>query len=313
MHEFCIKLSFSCYIEFNSMLFWLCNTQANYYILAFCRNTLLERGGLLMTNNKTKIIVISTAFLLGVTSLSANSTEVEASTAKTLSTSSYKTTDLNHFRTVLNSKTVYIYSKPSATSKKLQKLPKNSAVIITNKQSGDFTKIRYVFGYAFIKTASLKTATVNTGSPYARTINKVYRYDIPYNKNSTFKNNFTATYTNRYASNKSIQNFWHYSSSPDQKGVEEYETNKGLYVGDIEDGYLSLEVKYPVKKNATWTGAAGKKSTIISTTATVKTKAGTFNKVVIVKNNNDYSYYAPNKGLILLKNKDKKTVFKLIK
>ncbi|GEK33592.1 SH3 domain-containing protein [Kurthia sibirica] len=268
-----------------------------------------------MKNKRPTIIALSATLTLGIASIGTTPTTANANAhlVKSVTTPSYKTTSLKDFRTVKNTSSVYIYSKPSIKSAKLQKLPKNSAVVITSKKSGSFTKIRYIFGYAYIKTAHLSKATPANNAPLARDISKKYHYELPYNNGSRFNNKFNASFTKVYAPNKAVQNFWLYHSEPDQKGVVEFDTTRGLYMGDIENGYLSLAVKYPTRKNATWSGSYGNKSRIISTKSTVKTTAGTFKNVVIVKNSGNYSYFAPNKGLILLKNKHKKTIMKLIK
>ncbi|WLR51300.1 copper amine oxidase N-terminal domain-containing protein [Bacillus tianshenii] len=82
------------------------------------------------------------------------------------------------------------------------------------------------------------------------------------------------------------------------------EDKESLFIGFYEsDG--DIAIKYPAKVGQTWTtGYEGETSTntIISTNATIKTPAGTFNNVVTVKDSDGYySYYAPNVGRVATK------------
>jgi len=260
-----------------------------------------------MKNQLRKTMTAAATLTLGIALLGTHANAI------TTSKTSYQVSSLDKFRTVSNSKTVYIYRSPSATSKKLVKIPKNSAVIIVGPQSKGFSKIQFEFGFAYVKTSDLQKAKARNGTTYARNIQHNYRYELPLNKGTSFKNTFTAKYMKTYAESKALKNFWLYKSEPDNKGIVEYDTAKGLYVGDTDDGYLSLAVKYGAKKGATWKGQYGDTSKVISTTATVKTAAGTYKNVTIVKSNGESSYYAPNKGLIVVKNNKGLTVMKLIK
>lgn len=207
-------------------------------------------------------------------------------------------TSINELRTVKNNKTVYIYSKPTTKSTKNTKLPKNSAVVVTGKTQNGFSQIRYAFSYAYVKTASLSKVSANNSlTSYARDTSKAYKYKNPDLAGSGYKQSFTASYLKKHKAAQSLKNFWYYNSAPGPLAFNEYDTSKGLYEGFIEDGYLTLAMKYPVKKNSTWT-SYGKTSKVISTTKTVKTSAGTYKNVKVVTNNGYTSYYAPNKGLI---------------
>lgn len=219
--------------------------------------------------------------------------------------STYKTVSVEQFREVQPNKTVHIFSKPSANSKKYVKLPKNSGVVVTGQTKNGFSKIRYQFQYAYVKTSALKKVSAKTGTHYARDISKKYRYDVPMNAGSIYARTFTASFLKTYKPSPAVTNFWFYKSSPTQFGITEYDTSKGLYTGDIEDGYLSLSIKYPIKKNLIWSGELGQKTKITQTKATVKTKAGTFKNVVVTQNGKMTYYYAPNKGLIQTKDRGK--------
>lgn len=211
---------------------------------------------------------------------------------------SYKTTSINDLRTVSNKQSFYIYSKASASSTKHDKLPKNSAVVVTGKTSNGFSQIRYAFSYAYVKTSALSKSKSPTSSVrYARDISKSYAYSQPNLAGTGYNKNFTATYYKTHHASKALRNFWYYNSAPSPLAYSEYETKNGLYEGFVEDGYLTLILKYPVKSSSKWS-SYGKTSEIISTKSTVKTLNGTFKNVVVVKNNGNYNYYAPNKGLI---------------
>jgi len=225
---------------------------------------------------------------------------------------SYKSTSLKYFREVKPGLNTIVYSKPSLKSEKMTKIPANSGVVITGQTSKGFSKIRYQFGYAYVKTANLMKASSNTSTKYARNIHQKYHYDLPLNAGSGFARTFYAKYTTTYKYIPAVKNFWHLTSSPDQTSEAEYDTKKGLYVGDMEDGYLSLAIKYPVSTKKSWVGPYGTKTKVISKKNTVKTTAGTFKNVVSVKNGKIVSYFAPNKGLIQVK-ENNKTVLKLIK
>lgn len=220
-------------------------------------------------------------------------------------TNTYKTASLKEFRLVKPNQTVYIYSQPSVKSNKLDKLPNNSAVIVTGKTSNGFSQTRHAFGYAYVKTTALKKAQTNTKKlKYARNISKNYSY-YQFDKNYyNFNRNISAKYHTKYGGNAVVKNFWLFSGTPLTFPTTEYETNSGLYVGNMDYGYLTLELKYPLKKNSTWKADFNQNAKIISTNSTVKTKAGTFKNVVAVKQGSVTNYYAPNKGLI--KNIDSK-------
>lgn len=100
------------------------------------------------------------------------------------------------------------------------------------------------------------------------------------------------------------------------------ETKKGLY-----DSFTNKVISYPIKKGKVWYDKYNEnyKYKIIDSKRTVKTKAGTFKNVIVVKGNDtkskgySVSYYAPNVGIILITRADKTTnykskkVFELIK
>lgn len=240
-----------------------------------------------------KKIAYST-IIFGLTTLAFVAVQSGTTTAKTAS----NVTAVNELRTIKNNQTVYIYSKPTTKSTKNTKLPKNSAVVVTGKTQNGFSQIRYAFNYAYVKTSSLSKVTVNKSSTrYARDTSKVYKYKNPDLAGSGYKQTFTADYLRTHKAAKSLKNFWYYNSELGPLAYNEYDTSKGLYEGFIEDGYLTMALKYPVKKNSTWS-SYGKTSQVISTTTTVKTAAGTYKNVKVVKNNGYTSYYAPNKGLI---------------
>lgn len=244
--------------------------------------------------NITRKQLVYTSIVFGLTTLAFVSLHSETTIAKT----STNITSVNDLRTVKNNQTVYIYSKPTSKSTKNTQLPKNSAVVITGKTQNGFSQIRYAFNYAYVKTSSLAKVTKNSSSTrYARDTSKIYKYKNPDLAGSGYKQTFTSNYFRTHSAAKSLKNFWYYNTAPGPLAYNEYDTSKGLYEGFIEDGYLTLAMKYPVKKNSTWT-SYGKTSKVVSTTETLKTTAGTFNNVKVVTNGGYTSYYAPNKGLI---------------
>lgn len=91
------------------------------------------------------------------------------------------------------------------------------------------------------------------------------------------------------------------------------ETKKGLY-----DSFRTKIISYPVKKGKVWYND-NYKFKIIDSKKTIKTKAGIFKNVVVVKISDsigkDYrvNYYAPNVGTILSSRADKSTNYKVKK
>lgn len=133
--------------------------------------------------------------------------------------------------------------------------------------------------------------------------------------NNIYTYNFFGTkYTNTFVLKDDNQYYWRMHSKGETYLEELIETERGLY--DDDEKVLS----YPIKKNKTWNPEGYATYKIISTNNTVQVKAGTFENVVVVKciDNSEgeddtyiyYNYYAPNVGLILIKENSKDTKFK---
>lgn len=228
----------------------------------------------------------------------------------TVNAATYDTASIKDFRTVHTQTSVY--SKPSQTAKKVGSLRSTEAVVINKNVANGWTKIRFGFETGYVKTSALKKAAANTSTSYAKNISKKYTYTTPQNKGSEFTTQYVAQFKKAMAYNDSSVNFWFYNSEPDAQGVTEYDTAKGLYVGNVDTGKLELAVPYPAKKGTSFKGFDHKKSVVFSTTATVKLHGKTYKNVVIIKNGGQQYYYAPNKGLIQLRENGKALV-KLVK
>lgn len=216
--------------------------------------------------------------------------------ATTASATTYDTASLKEFRTVHTKADVY--SKPSETAKILGSFTPNEAVIIERPVNKTFTKIRFGFDTGYVKTSTLKKAKANKGTTYAKNIEKTYTYVLPQNKGSDYATRYTTAFKRTMNYNDSSVNFWFANSQPDAQGVTEYDTSKGLYVGNVDSGKLELALRYPVKKHATFKSLYGQKAKIIATNQTLKLHKHTYRHVVVVKNGNATYYYAPQVGLI---------------
>ena len=240
-------------------------------------------------------------------SLGLFSTTIATGTANA---ATYDTASIKDFRTVHTQ--VPVYSNPSQTAKKVGSLRATEAVVIEKAVAKGWTKIRFGFDTAYVKTSALKKVTANTGTSYAKNISKKYTYMMPQNKGSEYNTHYIAQFKRTMTYNDSSVNFWFYNSEPDAQGVAEYDTAKGLYVGNVDTGKFELAVPYPVKKGASFKGFDNKKSVVASTNATVHMAGKTYKNVVIVKNDGQQFYYAPNTGLIQLR-ENGHALIKLIK
>lgn len=215
-------------------------------------------------------------------------------------TSTYKTASLKSFKFIQANHTVKIYQKPSTKSKVIETIKKGQGVVVLKKHKNGWSKISLQFATGYIQTKYLSNAKANVKTAYAMNTHKTYRYYLPLNKGSDFNTYYTAKFKTIYAPNKTLTNFWYLNSEPDAYGRIEYDTSKGLYTGYKDIGIATLAVKYPVKLNKTWKGLEGQSLKIVAIDKKVKTKAGTFKNVIVVKDGQEknYSYYAPQVGLI---------------
>ena len=208
----------------------------------------------------------------------------------------YDTTSLKDFRTVHTHATVY--AKPSETASKVGSLRNTEAVVIERTLSDGWTKVRFGFDTAYVKTSALKKAQANTKTVYAKNISKKYTFVMPQNKGSEYNTRFTATFKRTMNYNDSAVNFWFANSQPDAQGTTEYDTAKGLYVGNVDTGKLELALKYPVKKGTTFKGFDGKTSKVIATKQKRTVNGKSYGNVVVVKNGTHRYFYAPQVGLV---------------
>lgn len=218
------------------------------------------------------------------------------STTTAANATTYDTTSLKDFRTVHTNTTVY--AKPSQTASKVGSLRNTEAVVIERTLNDGWTKVRFGFDTAYVKTSALEKAQANKKTSYAKNIAKQYMYAMPQNKGSEYSVRFTATFKRAMNYNDSTVNFWFANSQPDAQGTTEYDTAKGLYVGNVDTGKLELALKYPVKKGTSFTGLDGKTSKVIATNKTLKLNQKTYKKVVVVKNGTHEYFYAPQVGLV---------------
>ncbi|MFJ8260533.1 SH3 domain-containing protein [Rummeliibacillus sp. NPDC094406] len=220
--------------------------------------------------------------------------------SKSESTSTYKTASIKSFKLIRTNKTIKIYEKASTKSNVMDSIKNDQGVVVLKNYNNGWSKVSLQFDTGYIQSKYLYSAKANTKNHYAMNTKKTYSYYSPENNGSGFKSYSKATFKKLYSANKTLTNFWYFNSEPDANGRMEYETSKGLYSGYKDIGIASLAIKYPVKLNSSWKGLDGQTLKIVDTNKMVKTKAGTFNNVVVVKEGNgkNYSYYAPKVGLI---------------
>ncbi|MGX9134500.1 hypothetical protein ACWV26_08980 [Rummeliibacillus sp. JY-2-4R] len=213
---------------------------------------------------------------------------------------SYKTASINHFKLVRTNKNVKIYTKTSTKSRVMDTVKNDQGLVVLKKYTNGWSKVSLQFANGYIQSKYLVNASPTKNPQYAMNTQKTYSYYSPENKGSGFNTNYKAKFQTVYPSNKSLTNFWYINSEPDAYGKMEYETTKGLYTGYKDIGIATLAIKYPVKLNNSWKGLDGQTFKIVATNKTVRTKAGSFKNVVVVKEGNgkNYTYYAPKIGLI---------------
>jgi len=215
-------------------------------------------------------------------------------------TPTYKTASIKSFKLIRTNKTIKIYEKASTKSSVKDSIKNEQGVVVLKNYDNGWSKVSLQFDTGYIQSKYLYSAKANNKTHYAMNTKKTYSFYSPENNRSGFKTYYKATFKKLYSANKTLTDFWYFNSEPDSNGRMEYETSKGLYSGYKDIGIATLAIKYPVKLNSSWKGLDGQTLKIVSTNKKVKTKAGTFNKVVVVKEGKgkNYSYYAPQIGLI---------------
>lgn len=250
----------------------------------------------------TAILTIGTVLSLPSTVNTASAKNVTSVTKTTNSkiTSTYKTASISQFKLIRSNKAVKIYEKSSTKSNVMDSIKNDQGVVVLKKLNNGWSKVSIQFGTGYIPTKYLSSPKNNTKTNYAMNTRKTYSYYSPENIGSGFNTNYKAKFKNVYSVNKTLTDFWYFNSEPDANGRMEYETSKGLYSGYKDTGIATLAIKYPVKLDSTWKGLDGQTIKIVATNKTLKTKAGTFKKVVVVQDGKgkNYSYYAPQIGLI---------------
>lgn len=231
--------------------------------------------------------------------VSSNVTNVTKNTGSE-HTPTYKTASIKSFKIIRTNKPLKIYQKASTKSNVMDSIKNGQGVVVLKKYSNGWSKISLQFNAGFIQTKYLSSVKTNRKTNFAMNTQKTYSYYSPENKGSGFKTYYKATFKHLYAANKTLTNFWYFNSEPDAIGRMEFETSKGLYVGYKDIGIATLAIEYPVKRNNSWKGLDGQILKIVETNKVVKTKAGIYKNVVVVKEGKgkNYSYYAPQIGLI---------------
>lgn len=244
-------------------------------------------------------IVFGTTFLLFLpndTSAAKNVTNVTNSKQ----TASYKTASIKSFKLIRAKKTIKIYQKPSTKSPILDSIENDQGLVVLKKYNNGWSKISLQFSTGYIQSKFLISPKKNTKTKYALNINRIYSYYSPENIGSGFNSYYNARFKTNYFANKTLLNFWYLNSEPDAFGIMEFETSKGLYNGYKDIGIATIAIKYPIRLNNTWKGLDGQIMKIVATNKIVKTQAGIYKNVVVVKEGKEknYSYYAPEIGLI---------------
>ncbi|MBK3495125.1 SH3 domain-containing protein [Viridibacillus sp. YIM B01967] len=194
-----------------------------------------------------------------------------------------------------------IRAKTSISATKLGSLTKGTKVTVYKKTASGWSQIIYNKKTAYVSTQYLTFKSKKTS--YLPNPEKVYTYDT------------TSGIKKHYSTGKTYNSEWVYWYTKDSYGNKTTfvmrETKYGLDLGWPESEYTT-EIAYPIKNGKKFYGYLETRK-IIAVNQTVKTKAGTFKKVVVVQSANGYkAYYAPNVGCIKTI-KNSKTVFELIK
>ena len=200
------------------------------------------------------------------------------STANAASTSSATVTASN-----LN-----VREKASIKAKKVGSLKKGTKVTVYSKTKSGWSEIRYKKKKAYVSTEFLKFKKKRTS--YKRDTSKVYVY-----KNDGRKYTYSSE-GKKYDYDKAWT-IWNVKGAGESGTEIEKETSEGYYIGWPESEYFT-ELGYPLKIGAKWKNYYDT-ATVKSMSRTVKTPAGTFKKVVEVKESNGSTrYYAKNIGLV---------------
>ncbi|WP_010300707.1 hypothetical protein [Kurthia senegalensis] len=180
--------------------------------------------------------------------------------------STNQTAPLDDFRTILT-KTA-IYEQPDETSKILSTLHVTNGVLVIEQIDSLWTSVRYGNQIGYVYTAALLKAKTYTGTSYAKNIYHHYRYATP-----LVKEKYVEAY---YDQN------WQFNAEPIALGSLEFETEKGLYIGDARTTKLYKVLPYPIRKGTTFKSMYDRTAKIIQTDATVRTKTKTLKRVFVV-------------------------------
>ncbi|MFJ7640257.1 SH3 domain-containing protein [Peribacillus sp. NPDC097225] len=183
-----------------------------------------------------------------------------------------------------------VREKASDKAKKVGSLKKGTKVTVYSKTKSGWSEIRYNKKKAYVSTEFLKFK--KKVASYKMDTSKVYVYK---------SNGKKYTYSSTGAKYNKVWTIWNVKGAGESWTDIEKETSEGYYIGWPESEYF-IALGYPLKVGAKWESWDGSNTYIAKVTSmskTVKTPAGTFNKVVEVKESDGSTrYYAKNVGLI---------------
>lgn len=184
--------------------------------------------------------------------------------------------------------------KPSTSSKLITQLKNGSKVKYIKKVNSKWTIIQYKKEKGYVASKYLKKGLPS----YKKDKKKRYMY-----LNTISRRHYTMKYDKQfenwymiedekevfYESQLGTEYFW--TSIDDMQGSGGYEIKDGVSIVFPRNAFKGKKVYYLSKRYF---------GTVITTNKTLKTDAGTFKNVVVIKTKNeDKYYYAPNIGLVL--------------
>jgi uncharacterized protein YraI len=191
-------------------------------------------------------------------------------------------------------KDVNVRGKASTSSKKLGVLKKGTKVTVYAKTKYGWAQIVYNSKKAYIYSSYLHFYTSAKAVSYKMNTAKKYVY----------KDNFGDTVTYTFAGVNNGWNQWYENNSI---ASWEKEDAKGLYtqIPFIKNS-TSTDLKYPIKVGEKWLfsslGGTKAYATVTGINKTVKVKAGTFQKVIVVNitdgETTEINFFAPSVGMI---------------
>lgn len=200
-----------------------------------------------------------------------------------------------------------VREKPTTNSKKLGALRKNTKVTVYKVSKG-WASIKYKKKTAYVSAQYLKSTKTIKKVSYKMNPKKTYIYYSTYDKGKTYWWSYGKKTGKYFKESQNSGTIW-YSSNKKLFDYSRYGNNERLEIegkNELVMCYPASEcdiiLMKPVKKGAVYQyplSLGGFTNKVITTTATVKVKAGTFKKVAILeRSDGTKSYYAQNVGLI---------------